>query len=101
MLKSKILFNKAFNFYLSTKKEFKFYIKQKGKMQNKLIFLFDGGCPLCLKEISFLKTKDVLNKINFVDINNDAYNPISFKGISYGEAMSNLHGIKENGFIIL
>ncbi len=69
-------------------------------MQNKLIFLFDGGCPLCLRETNFLKSKDELNKIYFVDINNVNYNPILFKDISYAEAMSNLHGILENGNII-
>ena len=69
-------------------------------MQNKLIFLFDGGCPLCLRETNFLKSKDELNKIDFVDINNVNYNPILFKDISYSEAMSNLHGILENGNII-
>ena len=69
-------------------------------MQNKLIFLFDGGCPLCLRETNFLKSKDELNKIAFVDINNVNYNPILFKDISYAEAMSNLHGILENGNII-
>jgi predicted DCC family thiol-disulfide oxidoreductase YuxK len=69
-------------------------------MQNKLIFLFDGGCPLCLRETNFLKSKDELNKINFVDINNINYNPSLFKDISYEEAMSNLHGILENGNII-
>ena len=69
-------------------------------MQNKLIFLFDGGCPLCLRETNFLKSKDDLNEIEFVDINNVNYNPILFKDISYAEAMSNLHGILENGNII-
>ena len=39
-------------------------------MQNKFIFLFDGGCPFCLRETRFLRNKDVSNKINFVDINN-------------------------------
>ena len=60
----------------------------------------DGGCPLCLRETNFLKSKDELNKIDFVDINNVDYNPILFKDISYAEAMSNLHGILENGNII-
>ena len=69
-------------------------------MQNKFIFLFDGGCPLCLRETKFLKKKDVSNKINFIDINNDNYNPLLCKNISYAEAMSNLHGILENGDII-
>ena len=69
-------------------------------MQRKLIFLFDGGCPLCLRETNFLKSKDELNKIDFVDINNVDYNPILFKDISYADAMLNLHGILENGNII-
>ena len=69
-------------------------------MQNKFIFLFDGGCPLCLRETRFLKKKDFSNKINFIDINNDSYNPSLYKNISYAEAMSNLHGILENGDII-
>ena len=69
-------------------------------MQNKFIFLFDGGCPLCLRETRFLKKKDVSNKINFIDINNDNYNPLLYKDISYTEAMSTLHGILENGDII-
>ena len=69
-------------------------------MQNKFIFLFDGGCPFCLRETSFLRKKDFLNKINFVDINNDNYNPLLYKNISYEAAMSNLHGILENGDII-
>ena len=69
-------------------------------MQNKFIFLFDGGCPLCLRETRFLKKKDFSNKINFIDINNDSYNPSLYKDISYAEAMSNLHGILESGDII-
>ena len=69
-------------------------------MQNKFIFLYDGGCPLCLRETKFLIKRDVLNKIKFVDINNDSYNCLFYKNISYADAMSNLHGILENGEII-
>ena len=69
-------------------------------MQNKFIFLFDGGCPLCLRETRFLKKKDFAKKISFVDINNDSYDPTLYHDISYEEAMSNLHGILENGDII-
>ena len=69
-------------------------------MENKFTFLFDGGCPLCLRETSFLKKKDLSNKINFIDINNDNYNSLLYQNISYAEAMSNLHGILENGEII-
>ncbi len=69
-------------------------------MKNKLTFLFDGGCPLCLRETNFLKKRDISNQISFVDINSKNYDQNLFKGISYSEAMSNLHGIMENGEII-
>ena len=70
-------------------------------MKNKLTFLFDGGCPLCLRETNFLKKRDTLNQIAFIDINSKDYDQSLFNDISYSEAMSNLHGIIENGEIIL
>ena len=69
-------------------------------MKNKLTFLFDGGCPLCLTETNFLKKRDISNKIAFIDINSKDYDQNLFRDISYSEAMSNLHGIMENGEII-
>ena len=69
-------------------------------MKNKLTFLFDGGCPLCLRETNFLKKRDILNQISFVDINSKDYDKNLFEDISYSEDMSNLHGIMENGEII-
>ena len=69
-------------------------------MKFKLTFLYDGGCPLCLKETNFLKKKDTKKFINFVDISNN-YFPENFKNISYNQAMDNLHGILESGEIIV
>ena len=68
-------------------------------MKSKLIFLYDGACPLCLRETNFLKGKDTNNLINFVDISEN-YNPANFKNISYKQAMANLHGILDGGEII-
>ena len=69
-------------------------------MDYKLTFLYDGGCPLCLRETNFLKTKDTKQFINFVDISNN-YFPGNFKNISYQQAMDNLHGILRSGEIIV
>ena len=69
-------------------------------MDCKLTFLYDGACPLCLKETNFLKIKDKNKVINFVDISVN-YLPKNYKNISYKNAMANLHGILENGEIIL
>ena len=62
-------------------------------MKNKLTFLFDGCCPLCLRETNFLKKRDTFNQIAFIDINSKDYDQKLFNNISYSEAMSNLHVI--------
>ena len=69
-------------------------------MKIKLTFLFDGGCPLCLRETNFLKKRDSLNQIAFIYINSKYYDKSIFNDMRYSEAMSNLHGIMENGEII-
>ena len=69
-------------------------------MKYKLTFLYDGGCPLCIRETNFLKSKDTKKIINFVDISLN-YIPENFKNISYKQAMGNLHGILGSGEIIL
>ena len=69
-------------------------------MNFKLTFLYDGGCPLCLRETNFLKKKDTKQLINFIDISK-SYLPENFKNISYEQAMDNLHGILGSGEIIV
>ena len=68
-------------------------------MNYKLTFLYDGACPLCLRETNFLKKKDIKKFINFVDISIN-YIPENFENISYKQAMSNLHGILSSGEVI-
>tara|TARA_Y100000589_G_scaffold8200_1_gene6971 strand:- start:193 stop:591 length:399 start_codon:yes stop_codon:yes gene_type:complete len=69
-------------------------------MENKLTFLYDGGCPLCRRETDFLKSRDKFRYIKFVDISSVDYEPRNYQNISYEIAMSNLHGILNNGNII-
>ena len=53
-----------------------------------------------MRETNFLKKRDILNQITFIDINSKDYDQSLFNDISYSKAMSNLHGIMENGEII-
>ena len=66
----------------------------------KLILLYDGGCPLCQREISFLRLRDRSNYILFVDIDSPDYKPDLFRGISYREAMGEVHAINANGEVV-
>ncbi len=68
--------------------------------QSELTLLFDGGCPLCQREVSFLRSRDRLNKIEFVDIDSPAYNSELYLGISYREAMGRIHAITSAGEIL-
>ena len=48
-----------------------------------LTLLFDGACPICEREIKFLKSRDKENKIQFVDIDQVDYSPSQNHVISY------------------
>ncbi len=68
--------------------------------QPKFTLLFDGGCPLCQREVSFLRARDRLKKIAFVDIDSPSYNPKHYQGISYREAMGRIHAISVSGEVL-
>ncbi|AFY57213.1 hypothetical protein Riv7116_4800 [Rivularia sp. PCC 7116] len=63
--------------------------------------LYDGECPLCLREVNFLQKKDAgRGKVAFVDIAADDYNPEENAGIDFETAMGRIHGILADGTVI-
>lgn len=52
---------------------------------------FDGGCPLCLREINFLKHRDRHGKIRFTDIDAAEFHP-EVLGKTYDELMAKIYG---------
>lgn len=66
-----------------------------------LTILYDGACPLCLREVRFLQGRDrEQHRLGFVDINEDAYNPGDHAGIGYREAMGRIHAIDAEGAVL-
>ena len=48
--------------------------------------LYDGDCPLCMREVNMLRKRDKdQNKIGFVDISSPEYSARDNAGISYEE----------------
>lgn len=60
--------------------------------------LFDGACPLCVKEVNFLRAKDNgRGRLSLVDLASDDYDPKDNAGIDYETGMRTIHGISKNG----
>lgn len=63
--------------------------------------LYDGDCPLCVREVDFLRRKDAgRGRLDLVDIASDEYEPSANRGIAFATAMSTIHGIEPNGDVI-
>ncbi len=63
--------------------------------------LYDGECPLCLKEVNFLRKKDNgRGKVLFIDIASPDYSPLDNQGIDYETAMNRIHAILADGKVI-
>lgn len=67
----------------------------------KIKLLYDGECPLCVREVNFLRKKDAgRGIINFVDIADPDYSPEANAGIDFETAMGRIHAITNDGKII-
>lgn len=60
---------------------------------------FDGACPLCRREIEWLRRKDSTNQICFTDIADPDFDPHS-TGKSFQQLMARIHGRLPNGEVI-
>ena len=66
----------------------------------KLTIFFDGGCPLCKREVDFLQSRNQKGYLSFIDINtSDFYLDLRY-GITYKQAMERIHALKSDGSVI-
>lgn len=70
-----------------------------------LTILYDGGCPLCVREVRFLGQRDQhchpgAPRLAFVDINAVDYEPAAHGGVSYREAMGRIHALEATGAVV-
>ncbi|HEY9825346.1 MAG TPA: DUF393 domain-containing protein [Stenomitos sp.] len=74
-------------------------IEQLPQWQIKL--LYDGECPLCLREVKTLAQRDAGRGIvAFVDIADLNYEPEQNGGVSYEDAMGRIHAVLPDGSVI-
>ena len=60
----------------------------------KLTIFFDGGCPLCKREVDFLQSKNQEANLKFIDINSPSLSLEDEYGITYMQAMERIHAIQ-------
>jgi predicted DCC family thiol-disulfide oxidoreductase YuxK len=65
-----------------------------------LTIFYDGGCPLCMKEMRHLHKADIKNTIQFVDINAHDFES-NYPTINKEEANRILHGWLADGSLLL
>lgn len=63
--------------------------------------LYDGACPLCVREVNFLRQKDgARGLVAFVDIAVDDYNPAAHGDVDFETAMGRIHAVLPDGTVI-
>lgn len=63
--------------------------------------LYDGACPLCLREVNFLSKRDAgRGLVTFIDIAADDYTPEAHGGIDFETAMGRIHALLPDGTVI-
>lgn len=67
----------------------------------KIKLLYDGACPLCLREVNFLQKRDAgRGLVAFVDIADDDYAPEAHGGVDFETAMGQIHAVLPDGTLI-
>ena len=65
----------------------------------KTTMFFDGGRPLCSREVAHYRRLDRGGRIHWVDIT-DQPEALSEYGIAHGTAMERLHALDEDGQVV-
>lgn len=67
----------------------------------KVNLLYDGECPLCMREVNFLQKKDAgRGLVKFTDIADLSYSPAENGGVDFETAMGRIHAVLANGTVI-
>ncbi|ESW10109.1 hypothetical protein PHAVU_009G181400 [Phaseolus vulgaris] len=67
----------------------------------KIKMLYDGDCPLCMREVNMLRERNKsYGTIKFVDIGSDDYSPDENQNLDYGTAMGRIHAILSDGTVV-
>jgi len=67
--------------------------------QPEVEIFFDGDCPLCVREINFLKRRDRHQRVRFTDIADPTFDPSPI-GLSWDRLMDRIHARLPDGRLV-
>jgi len=66
---------------------------------HEFVLFYDGQCPICQKEVAWLRWKNIKHKLGFQDINQADFDA-SVYGKTHDELMAEIHGVYADGRLI-
>ncbi len=67
----------------------------------KINLLFDGECPLCVREVNFLQKKDAgRGLVKLTDIADLDYDPAQNGNVDFETAMGRIHAVRADGTVV-
>ena len=74
---------------------------QSASLSWQIELLYDSECPLCMREVNFLKKRDAgRGLVAFVDIADASYTPAAHGGVDFETAMGRIHAVLPDGTVI-
>jgi predicted DCC family thiol-disulfide oxidoreductase YuxK len=67
--------------------------------QRRPVLFFDGGCPLCRREIAHYRRLDRDSRVEWVDVNDQEARLTAF-GIDPARAMARIHAVTRDGRVV-
>ncbi|XVE57085.1 hypothetical protein DITRI_Ditri04bG0063700 [Diplodiscus trichospermus] len=75
--------------------------EQQSRQNWQIKMLYDGDCPLCMREVDMLRERNKqYGTIKFVDISSDDYSPQDNQGLDYKTVMGRIHAILSDGTVV-
>ncbi|XVF50273.1 hypothetical protein PTKIN_Ptkin04bG0083000 [Pterospermum kingtungense] len=75
--------------------------EQQSPQNWKIKMLYDGDCPLCMREVDMLRERNKqYGIIKFVDISSEDYSPEENQGLGYKTVMGRIHAILSDGTVV-
>ncbi|MGC4065128.1 MAG: DUF393 domain-containing protein [Polyangiaceae bacterium] len=60
---------------------------------------FDGGCPICRREVDWMKRRDRLGQLRFIDIDAEGFDAGAL-GLRQEDLMKRIHGLRPDGSLV-